>query len=275
MEPLRVCRVCGLEAWTEEDLLLFSYHKNGKYKKSNLCKKCRNKSKRKPNPPYLRKCRVCGLEAYINKDLSLFVKSKNKPYGRETICKKCDNINQTNYRKERLDKLTDRKRKLELIEGFPKPILCYFCGKEVTILDGNYADSINIHSLDGNHDNWEPANKVPAHHACHSKYHNLNSSPEILVKRIRGHVGEKHPLWKGEKASPQAKYYRKRRAMKRESKIKILLEKTQTNCTSQPPNNASVAQSPSPATSPQAKSSTQSAAARVPTCASSLASITQ
>lgn len=40
--PLRVCRECCLEAYTEEDLELFSKDKKHLYGRENLCKKCRN-----------------------------------------------------------------------------------------------------------------------------------------------------------------------------------------------------------------------------------------
>lgn len=47
VEPLRVCRECGLEAFTEEDLELFAKGKTCKYGRDNLCKKCINERHRK------------------------------------------------------------------------------------------------------------------------------------------------------------------------------------------------------------------------------------
>ena len=90
---------------------------------------------------------------------------------------------------------TDKRRNIELIEIFrtrsPDGIIsCYFCGEKVMKLDGKTGDAIHIHSLDGDHDNWDPANKVPTHCACHIPYHNL---------------GEKNPSWKGDIASDSAK----------------------------------------------------------------------
>jgi len=40
--PLRKCRVCGLEAWTEEDLEKFVNSPKYRYGKRNLCKKDKN-----------------------------------------------------------------------------------------------------------------------------------------------------------------------------------------------------------------------------------------
>ncbi len=39
-KPLRKCRTCGLEAWTEDDLELFAKAKKNKYGRRNQCKKC-------------------------------------------------------------------------------------------------------------------------------------------------------------------------------------------------------------------------------------------
>lgn len=120
----------------------------------------------------LRKCSTCGLEAHTTEDLELFVKSKRRPYGRGTICKKCNKLRWGKTRK--------------LIEGLKRPILCYFCGKEITKLEGLDVDSLVFHSLDGNHDNWDPQNKVPAHHRCHLRYHTKGKNP----------VGEKGKLFR-------------------------------------------------------------------------------
>ena len=62
-------------------------------------------------------------------------------------------------------------RRKSLISGFGDPILCFFCEKEVTKLEGKQTDSLHIHSLDGDHENWNPTNKVPAHLGCHISHH--------------------------------------------------------------------------------------------------------
>lgn len=52
-KPLRVCRVCGLEAWTEEDLELFTKDPSCTHGRNNLCKLCWKKYLRrwhKENP---------------------------------------------------------------------------------------------------------------------------------------------------------------------------------------------------------------------------------
>ena len=179
-KPLRKCRVCGLEAWNEAELELFTKDGSCTHGRQQICKKCKSKEvmrKRalKPKPPkpkkqkpYLRKCKDCGLEAKTEADLELFRLDKKKPYGRDTWCKECFNKWQ---RPRHYQRVRRGKRKKELISNFSKPMLCYFCGEPVTVLKGKKAESIAIHSLDGNHENWDPPNKVPAHRACHSKWH--------------------------------------------------------------------------------------------------------
>jgi len=46
-KPLRVCRECGLKAYTEEDLKLFSTSKISLHGRLLLCKKCRNEIRRR------------------------------------------------------------------------------------------------------------------------------------------------------------------------------------------------------------------------------------
>jgi len=72
-EPLRKCRICGLEAWTEKELEYFSKFKESKYGRDTLCKKCKNqlckKSEDKIKLKALQKlsrdgfprCLVCGF----------------------------------------------------------------------------------------------------------------------------------------------------------------------------------------------------------------------
>ena len=42
-EPLRVCRGCGLEAYTNKDLELFRKHKQRPHGRDTICKKCASK----------------------------------------------------------------------------------------------------------------------------------------------------------------------------------------------------------------------------------------
>ena len=138
--------------------------------------------------PY-RVCRVCGLEALTEEDLELFRKDKgNSLHGRQNLCIPC------NREASRESKC----RTTEFCEIFRERssdglIRCHFCGEEVTKLEGKDRDSLTIHNLDGNHENWSPDNKVPTHKGCHSINHN---------------TGEKHYAWQGDEASDRAKYAR-------------------------------------------------------------------
>jgi len=125
----------------------------------------------------LRTCTMCGLEAHTPEDLELFRKNSDSVHGRENICKSCYNSINKRYGKR-------QKRWYQLVENFQKPIRCAHCGEEITDLDGTRdPQSLAIHSVDGNHENWNPMNKMPMHLECHSSFHN---------------AGEKNPRYKGE-----------------------------------------------------------------------------
>jgi len=123
----------------------------------------------------LRVCKYCGLIAYSELDLQQFRKNKESVYGRENLCKPCYNSMNRHYgvRQKRWD---------GLVAGFGTLINCYFCREEVTDIEGRTDESLVIHSLDGDHENWAPENKVPAHNNCHCSFHN---------------AGEKNPRYKG------------------------------------------------------------------------------
>lgn len=128
----------------------------------------------------LKTCRVCGVQAFVLEDLeNVFTKDKwTYKDGYSTRCKKCD----SKYKLERYYRLykenkqylkwkrneQDHPRYLASLQG---NFHCYFCGKEVTKLSGQDSDSLVIHSVNGNHDNWTPENKVATHLGCHSRYH--------------------------------------------------------------------------------------------------------
>ena len=73
IEPLRKCRVCGLEAWTEEDLKNFVEGKMYKYGHENVCLNCKSplnieyknriktKAFKKLSIDGIPKCAVCGF----------------------------------------------------------------------------------------------------------------------------------------------------------------------------------------------------------------------
>lgn len=186
----------------------------------------------------LRRCRTCGLEAWTKEDLELFRKINNKPHGRDTWCKKCHVKDQEKYKRTKVEKA--------LIAGFPKPIICCFCKEQIVKLIGGFGDSLIIHSLDGNHSNWIPINKVPAHRRCHTTFHSPSKNPEVakkISKALTGITrspetrakmsasmtperrekisimmsGPNNPNWKGANASDGAKYAREWRRKRRET----------------------------------------------------------
>jgi len=92
LSPLRVCKDCGKEAHSEEDLLLFKKDKKGLHGRAQLCTLCHNaRSPKAEKKPYLRKCFVCGVEATTKLTLHLFRKDQNMKHGRANICRDCYN----------------------------------------------------------------------------------------------------------------------------------------------------------------------------------------
>lgn len=88
---------------------------------------------------------------------------------------------------------------------FELPQNCFFCGKPITNREGNRGGgkALVVHSLDGNHENWAPDNKVPAHKKCHMRFHllgnkhflNHHHSEETkrkLSKKLK-HYWQNHP----------------------------------------------------------------------------------
>ena len=132
----------------------------------------------------LRTCGVCGLQVFTKADLSQFVKNRPSAYGYKNLCKSCSAA-------EWNEKINRGREFLEIFRARgPDGLQCHFCGEEVVKLSGRDGDSLCIHSLDGNHGNWAQTNKMPAHVACHLRYHN---------------TGEKSYNWRGDKASDSAK----------------------------------------------------------------------
>lgn len=138
----------------------------------------------------LRTCRVCGLEAFIETDLSWFVRDKRYAYGYSNRCKRChrERMKQRKQRTNEFIKIFRTRSPDEIIK-------CYFCNEKIMKLRGRDGESLSIHSLDENHENWNPTNKVPTHTACHTQYHM---------------TGEKNPKWKGDEASNGSKRRRAR-----------------------------------------------------------------
>ena len=110
---LRVCRVCGLEAQSIDDLSMFKTDTSKKYGVSNICKDCGslydwkrrnptldtteylyNKQAKKDikSKGIIKKCIHCGFEIFKITDLKFFTKDKNAALGHTNICKKCKNI---------------------------------------------------------------------------------------------------------------------------------------------------------------------------------------
>ena len=181
--PLRVCRVCGLEAYMEDDLKLFKKRTGYPYDRLTICKKCVRSGLKKSSTPYIRKCYVCGYEAHIIEELEKFTKHKNRPLGRSYICKKCDaeKAKESLYKTSKFIEVFKDRNKTETIN-------CYFCGESIIKTKGQDKDALNIHSLDGNHNNWNEDNKVPTHRSCHSYFHSKTSNSAQHLEKWRNSV---------------------------------------------------------------------------------------
>lgn len=78
-------------------------------------------------------------------------------------------------------KTLEIERKLKITVFLPQ--LCYFCGEEITMF-GIESDSLVFHSLDGDHSNWEPSNKVSCHNGCHKSFHHTGKVLSEKTKQL-------------------------------------------------------------------------------------------
>lgn len=133
----------------------------------------------------LRKCRICGKEVLTLSDLNDFTPNKPSKLGYQNICKSCHREMEKEYKRRTKEFTAKFKNKNK--DG---KLQCYFCQQEIIKIGGHCGECLAIHSLDGNHENWDDDNKVPVHNKCHMIYHG---------------TGEKSARWKGEKATKDAK----------------------------------------------------------------------
>ena len=116
----------------------------------------------------LKKCVKCKKE--VAATLENFFARNQRKSGLSSWCKDCHNEWQ---RPRHYQRVRQEKIKLKLIASFLQPMLCYFCGEPVTLLNGKKAESIAIHSLDVNHENWDYKNKTPPRFLYPSFFHKI------------------------------------------------------------------------------------------------------
>jgi DNA-directed RNA polymerase subunit M/transcription elongation factor TFIIS len=92
MTILKTCKFCNTSS---TDLTVFVKNRQHKDGFLNICKECRNTSRRTTQLPeelpYLRKCTDCGLEAKVDADLGAFAAGTGNFHGKANICKPCYN----------------------------------------------------------------------------------------------------------------------------------------------------------------------------------------
>jgi len=142
---LRKCRICGLEAHSEEDLEFFSKGSpRSKHGKANMCKSCDTQSSlmRYHYREYvnvknffnsvtspLRKCKFCDLEAWDDGELVLFASASGirGTHGKYNVCKQC--YYKKYIKKERtLRRMSFRNKTINLNKN-PRTNICSTCGK--------------------------------------------------------------------------------------------------------------------------------------------------
>lgn len=165
MKALRVCRSCGLEANTEEDLELFAKGKAYLHGRDNLCRECKNRSSREyyqthPNPECWRKWRLKHEgHSSIMKD------------SRGTI--RCFVVQNGKLR---------RRSHLVMEEVL---------GRSLT--PNEVAHHINGDTLDDRKENLKVMTRSE-----HSHHHAV--SPEQIKTNLFYRSGSQHPAWKGDNA---------------------------------------------------------------------------
>lgn len=115
-KPLRVCKSCGYEAWTEPELMFFTKDIRGILGCRNSCKECtkkRQREHRESDPEYLERQKACCRKGYAdNKE----IRSKNN---REYHHKNKESRN-ANRRAYRLNNLEIEKAKAKTPEALAK-----------------------------------------------------------------------------------------------------------------------------------------------------------
>ncbi|MHA2024248.1 MAG: hypothetical protein ACTSWQ_11360, partial [Candidatus Thorarchaeota archaeon] len=76
LSPLRKCSVCGIEAYTNEDLNQFTKAQRYKYGRRNICKKCFAASLRKGGKYH--KSHQISCKNWVNNNREKFEKNKNR-----------------------------------------------------------------------------------------------------------------------------------------------------------------------------------------------------
>lgn len=203
MEPLRVCRNCGLTAFTKEDLKNFVKNRECKWGYASECKKCRNKrtieNKGKEKPLKSRHVFINNIESKrctnCNELLPLtnFYKNKNSWDGLMFRCKECENKYQKTWSKENPEKtravykrykekhpdkyrdtqesclnrrLTFNKKLLRFPEQF-RINVCSECGKSYP---NELSERTHLHHI--KYDEDDPlSNTIELCRSCHAKLH--------------------------------------------------------------------------------------------------------
>ncbi len=92
LEPLRKCRICGLEAYTEQDLEKFTKFKRLRHGRNNLCKECHN-SMRKESGKYWSTTKRLSDKWHAILDLNKIWFKKKRIYlnenPRTNVCSEC------------------------------------------------------------------------------------------------------------------------------------------------------------------------------------------
>ena len=117
---------------------------------------------------------------------------------------------------------------LELTKPIPliPPEICFICGELIT-MQGNGGDCLHDHSLDGDHGNWDPLNKVSEHSRCHLKFHNEGKTmSEHFIKVTSERMKKNNPMSNPESVeklsktlgifynTPEGKELQRKRALK-------------------------------------------------------------
>ncbi len=115
-KPLRVCKSCGYEAWTEPELLFFTKDIRGILGCRNSCKECtkkRQREHRESNPEYLERQKACCRKRHIEN------REERNKNSREYHHKNKESRN-ANRRAYRLNNLEKEKEKAKTPEALAK-----------------------------------------------------------------------------------------------------------------------------------------------------------
>lgn len=183
--PLRICRVCGTQALTSEDLSLFTENQKNRYGRKNLCKKCRNEYLRNYYKQHPEK-RPHPKNTEENKVRAKTRKKRYYEKHREQIKEKSRIRTRTKYLKT--NRLDGKGYQLFIIRKRNRPDHCEICEKPYKHLMYHHWDKNDLIQKD----NFVKGIWVCS--ACHPIAEVTDGTSRIIMKKVEKYLWLKQEI---------------------------------------------------------------------------------